>query len=77
MSSHAYFNLNGHNSNTLVTDHTVQLNVDHYTPDYNNTIVPTGQVASVAGTPFDLRKPTVIGSVIDKVCHVVCRACKS
>jgi aldose 1-epimerase len=67
MTTHAYFNLNGHNSTTNVTDHTVQLHSSYYTPVHNNTIVPTGEVASVAGTPFDLRQPTVLGTVIDQV----------
>eukprot|EP00879_Flechtneria_rotunda_P010200 GHRR01010663.1.p1 GENE.GHRR01010663.1~~GHRR01010663.1.p1 ORF type:complete len:255 (+),score=74.88 GHRR01010663.1:481-1245(+) len=67
LTTHAYFNLNGHNSNTLITDHTVQLNASYYTPTYNNTIVPIGEVVPVAGTAFDLRQSTVIGSVIDQV----------
>jgi aldose 1-epimerase len=67
LTSHAYFNLDGHNSGKLITDHIVKLDADYYTPDYNNTIVPTGQVASVSGTAFDLRKPTRIADVIDKV----------
>lgn len=69
LTSHAYFNLNGHNSGTLITDHTVQLQSDYYTPAYSNAILPTGEVASVDGTAFDLRQPTKIGDVIDKVNH--------
>jgi aldose 1-epimerase len=67
MTTHAYFNLNGHNSSTNITDHTVQLHSSYYTPVYNNTIVPTGEVAPVAGTAFDLRQPTLLSTVIDKV----------
>ena len=67
MNTHAYFNLNGHNSNTSITDHTVTLEADFYTPAFMNAIVPTGEVAPVNGTVFDLREPTVIGVVIDKV----------
>ncbi|WIA14132.1 hypothetical protein OEZ85_002675 [Tetradesmus obliquus] len=67
MTTHAYFNLNGHNSSTNITDHTVQLHSSYYTPVFNNTIVPTGEIAPVAGTPFDLRQPTLLSTVIEQV----------
>lgn len=70
LNTHAYFNLNGHNSNTLITDHIITLYSDYYTPTFNNAIVPTGEIKSVNGTVFDLRRPTVIGSVIDRVSDV-------
>jgi aldose 1-epimerase len=43
-----------------VLDYIVQINADKYTPINTHTI-PTGEVQSVAGTPFDFRTPTTIG----------------
>ncbi|CAK0761389.1 hypothetical protein CVIRNUC_002855 [Coccomyxa viridis] len=48
---HSYFNLAGHASGTAL-DHTLHINGDHYTP-LDDTQVPTGEIAPVAGTPFD------------------------
>ncbi len=67
LTTHAYFNLNGHASNTTIEDHVVTITSNYYTPTYSNAIVPMGEIASVNGTAFDLRKPTVIGSIIDRV----------
>ncbi|MDU0356461.1 aldose epimerase family protein, partial [Paraglaciecola aquimarina] len=50
--NHAYFNLNGHNSGS-VKDHLISLVASSYTPTNENAI-PTGEIASVKGTPFDL-----------------------
>ena len=33
----------------------------------NDELIPTGELANVEGTPFDFRKPTVIGARIDQV----------
>lgn len=52
MTNHTYFNLNGHNSGTIDT-HKLWLDSDFYTPN-NNECIPTGEVLSVKGTPFDL-----------------------
>jgi aldose 1-epimerase len=41
------------------------LNADRYTP-VDDTLIPTGELAPVAGTPFDFRKPTAIGARIDQ-----------
>ena len=38
-------------------EHVVKLNADHYTP-VSDTLIPTGEIAPVEGTVFDLRKPT-------------------
>ena len=40
------------------------LNADRYTP-VDDTLIPTGELAAVAGTPFDFRKPTAIGARIN------------
>ncbi len=55
LTQHCYFNLNGHDSGT-VDGHTLQLDADFYTPN-NDECMPYGEILSVDGTVFDLRKP--------------------
>lgn len=61
LTSHTYFNLAGGGP---VPDQTIQLFADRYTPT-DETSIPTGTLEKVAGTPMDLRCPTVIGSRVD------------
>lgn len=63
LSQHSYFNLTG-SARRDVLDHVLQLNASAYTPD-DSTLIPTGEMASVAGTPFDFRTPTAIGARIN------------
>lgn len=52
---HPYFNLSG-DPGVPIDDHRLMLAADHYLP-VNEGLVPTGEIAPVAGTPFDFRKP--------------------
>ncbi|RLS56739.1 MAG: galactose mutarotase [Planctomycetota bacterium] len=62
LTNHSYFNLSGEGSVTVL-DHEVTLHADSYTPADEN-LIPTGQIASVEGTPLDFRKSTRIGERI-------------
>ncbi len=63
LANHAYFNLTGDPS-VSVLDHMVTLNADRFTP-VDATLIPTGELRAVEGTPFDFRTAHTIGSRIE------------
>ncbi|MDG2397535.1 MAG: galactose mutarotase [Flavobacteriaceae bacterium] len=63
LTQHSYFNLSG-DFNKTILNHEITIDADTYIP-VDETLIPTGELAPVAGTPFDFRKPKTMALEIN------------
>ncbi len=63
LTQHSYFNLAGAGAGSVL-GHVARISAESFTP-VDATLIPTGELRSVAGTPFDFRAPTPLGQRID------------
>ena len=63
LTNHSYFNLSGQGNGTILAEQ-LKLNASRFTP-VDSGLIPTGELKSVVGTPFDFLKPHAVGERIN------------
>jgi aldose 1-epimerase len=63
LTQHTYWNLSG-SAKRDILEHELTINADSMTP-VDSTLIPTGEIVPIAGTPFDFRDPVTIGARIN------------
>lgn len=68
LTNHAYWNLAGDGVAASAMDHVLTIPAEHFLPT-DESAIPTGDFAPVAGTPFDFREPRAIGARVRDTRH--------
>lgn len=68
LTNHAFYNLNGWKAGTI-NNHSLQINAPLYTP-VDSTLIPTGKIEKVTGTPFDFIASHTIGERVNDTANL-------
>jgi aldose 1-epimerase len=65
LTNHSYFNLSGNAANSILQE-TLMIAASYYNP-VDSSLIPTGELRSVSGTPFDFTQPRQVGERISQI----------